>query len=125
MSDPIAEIFKRARALHFSDLEDVAGKCVRRVSFKALFSSVGVAPLSGADLRSGKKYDIHLSGDLEENPDEQVETFIHELVHIWLLEEAKLEHRDKHEDEISRVVSILYERGDLGPRLLLEKFLES
>lgn len=119
----IDEIFGRARRLNLEELERVAAKYVREAAFKVLFSRGGVAPVTGAALCSGKKYDIYISDDLESDREEQIQVLIHELVHIWLYEEAGLVHRDQYEDEIHTVVSRLYERGSLRQRQLLEKLL--
>ena len=123
MADAITGIFKRASTLQISDLEGVAEKYVRMILFRTLFSSGGVAPLSGPALRSGKKYDIYLSDDLRDEEEEQIQVFIHELVHIWLYEECGLEHRGQYEGEIHTVISRIYERGSMRQRQLLEKFL--
>lgn len=94
------EIFQKAKYLTFADLEAVAAKYIRQVLFKVLFSSGGVSPIGGPSLKSGKKYDIFLSDDLEGNLNEQTEVFVHELLHIWLCDECGIKHRDEYEEEI-------------------------
>ncbi|MDO8591127.1 MAG: hypothetical protein Q7R65_04100 [bacterium] len=119
----IVEIFKKSRHLAFSDLEAVATKYVREVIFKVLFSRGGVAPIAGPALKSGKKYDIYLSDDLEDNSEEQVEVFVHELIHIWLFEECKVEHRDQYENEIRVSAVKLASTYNTRLQILLTQYL--
>lgn len=103
----IDEIFKKARKLGPTDLESVVAKHVRMVLLKVLFSRGGVAKLSGPALKSGKKYDIYLSDDLEDGSEEQTEVFAHELLHVWIFEECGIEHYEEHESEISTCAELL------------------
>ncbi|MDO8591134.1 MAG: hypothetical protein Q7R65_04135 [bacterium] len=119
----IVEIFKKSRHLSFSDLEAVAAKYVRETVFKVLFSRGGVAPLTGSALKSGKKYDIYLSDDLEDNSEEQVEVFVHELLHVWLFEECKVGHRDEYESEIRASAVKLASTYSTRLQALLDKYL--
>lgn len=116
-------IFKKMRSLNAVDLEGVAAKYVLTVLFKVLISRGSIAPLSGPALKSGKKYDIYLSDDMEEDPAEQVEVFAHELLHIWLCHEGKLEHRDQYEDEVSAAARTLIQKYSDELQTLLGKYL--